>query len=89
MSDFKKEAAAVERNLEALIHELDKIAQNEAEWTRPVFVPIDIDAAVAKIKVDLKKEAMLLPGSCKGILKSVFKQVDPADGSTGVEPCQK
>jgi len=89
MSEFKKEAEAVEKNLFALLAELDKVAKDQVEWTRPVYVPIDVDAAKVKIIAELKKEAAAMNGSFKGALKSVFRRVDLPVGSTGDQPCQK
>jgi hypothetical protein len=81
--EFKKEAEAAEKNLFSLLQELDKVAAGGTEWTRPVFVPIDVDAAKDKIKGDLKKYAATKNGAFKGILGPLFKQVDQPAGSTG------
>jgi len=83
IDEFKKEAEAVEQDTLSLLLELDKVAAGVTEWTRPVFVPIDIEAAKDKIKGELRKEAAAMNGAFKGILKPLFKQVDQPAGSTG------
>lgn len=85
IEEFKKEAEASEKQLFSILHELDKVAEGRGEWTRPVVVPVDIDAAKGKIKEELRKYA----ASRNGMLKAVFRQVDQPAGSTGDEPCRK
>jgi len=89
MEEFKKEAEAVEKSLSELLLELDKVAHGTKEWTRPVIVPIDIEAAQVKIKELLRKEAAAMNGTAKGFLRPVFRPMDQPVGSTGDEPCQK
>ena len=81
--EFKKEAEAVEKNLISLLKELDKVAAGKTEWTKPVIVSIDVDAAKTKITGELKKFAASRNGTFKGILGPLFKQVDQPAGSTG------
>jgi hypothetical protein len=83
IDEFKKEAEAVEDSLTSLLLELDKVAAGTTEWTRPVIVPIDVDAAKGKIKDELRKFAAARNGAFRGILGPLFKQVDQPAGSTG------
>lgn len=85
MDKFKKEAEASEKNLSSLLYELDKVAEGQGEWTRPVVAPINVEVAKEKIRGELKKYAASMNGTIKGILSAVFRQVDQPAGSTGDE----
>jgi hypothetical protein len=89
MSEFKKEAEAVENDLLSLLAELDKVGGERTSWSPTEYVIIDVDAAKDKIMNALKKEAGAMPVSFKGVLQPVFRQVDPPVRSTGDETCQK
>lgn len=89
MDEFKKEAEAAEQKLLALLAELDKVGQDRASWTPPVVIPIDIDAAKDKLRATLRKEAGVMNGAVKGVMKSIFRQVDQPGGSTGDAQCRK